>query len=42
MRIPYGVFGFGRGQVDACNGCWAECEVVLGALYTGDVVRGMR
>ncbi|HXX65909.1 MAG TPA: radical SAM protein [Polyangiaceae bacterium] len=29
-----------RAWVDACPGCWAECEVVPSAVYTGDVVRG--
>jgi MoaA/NifB/PqqE/SkfB family radical SAM enzyme len=28
-----------RGWVDACPGCWAECEVVPSAIYTGDIVR---
>lgn len=26
-----------RAWVDACNGCWAECEVMPNALYTGDL-----
>jgi MoaA/NifB/PqqE/SkfB family radical SAM enzyme len=30
-----------RAWVDACHGCWAECEVVPSALYTGDIVRGV-
>lgn len=33
-----------RGQrtwVDACPGCWAECEVVPNALYSGDIWRGL-
>jgi MoaA/NifB/PqqE/SkfB family radical SAM enzyme len=25
-----------RAWVDACSGCWAECEVVPSALYSGD------
>lgn len=29
-----------RRWVDACPGCWAECEVLPSALFTGDVVRG--
>jgi Fe-coproporphyrin III synthase len=28
-----------RAWVDACSGCWAECEVVPNALYTGDFVK---
>jgi hypothetical protein len=28
-----------RRWVDACPGCWAECEVIPSALYTGDLVR---
>ena len=28
-----------RGWVDRCPGCWAECEVVPNAIYTGDVLR---
>jgi Fe-coproporphyrin III synthase len=28
-----------RKWVDACIGCWAECEVQPSALYSGDVVR---
>lgn len=31
-----------RRWVDACPGCWAECEVVPNALYTGDFVRALR
>jgi MoaA/NifB/PqqE/SkfB family radical SAM enzyme len=30
-----------RGWVDRCPGCWAECEVVPNAVYTGDVVRAV-
>jgi MoaA/NifB/PqqE/SkfB family radical SAM enzyme len=26
-----------RAWVDACPGCWAECEVIPSALYTGDL-----
>jgi MoaA/NifB/PqqE/SkfB family radical SAM enzyme len=29
-----------RAWVDACPGCWAECEVIPSAIYTGDIVRG--
>ncbi len=29
-----------RRWVDACTGCWAECEVIPNALYSGDVLRG--
>lgn len=29
-----------RRWVDACPGCWAECEVIPSALYTADV-RGL-
>lgn len=28
-----------REWVDACGGCWAECEVMPSALYSGDIVR---
>jgi MoaA/NifB/PqqE/SkfB family radical SAM enzyme len=28
-----------RRWVDACTGCWAECEVVPNALYSGDILR---
>ncbi|MGP6158096.1 MAG: radical SAM/SPASM domain-containing protein [Vulcanimicrobiaceae bacterium] len=31
--------GAGRRWVQACPGCWAECEVLPSALYTGDLVR---
>jgi MoaA/NifB/PqqE/SkfB family radical SAM enzyme len=27
-----------RAWVDACAGCWAECEVMPSALYTGDLL----
>jgi MoaA/NifB/PqqE/SkfB family radical SAM enzyme len=30
-----------RAWVDACAGCWAECEVIPSALYTGDLVRAL-
>lgn len=30
-----------RAWVDACPGCWAECEVMPSAIYTGDLVRGI-
>jgi MoaA/NifB/PqqE/SkfB family radical SAM enzyme len=30
-----------RAWVDACPGCWAECEVTPSALYTGDLLRGL-
>jgi len=28
-----------REWVDACPGCWAECEVLPNALYSGDLLR---
>ena len=28
-----------RGWVDRCPGCWAECEVVPNAVYSGDILR---
>jgi MoaA/NifB/PqqE/SkfB family radical SAM enzyme len=28
-----------RAWVDACPGCWAECEVMPNAIYSGDLVR---
>ena len=28
-----------RDWVDRCPGCWAECEVLPSAIYTGDIVR---
>ena len=28
-----------RAWVSACAGCWAECEVLPSALYTGDIAR---
>jgi MoaA/NifB/PqqE/SkfB family radical SAM enzyme len=30
-----------RDWVDRCPGCWAECEVVPNAVYTGDMVRAV-
>jgi MoaA/NifB/PqqE/SkfB family radical SAM enzyme len=27
-----------RAWVDACSGCWAECEVIPSAVYTGDLL----
>jgi len=30
-----------RRWVDACPGCWAECEVMPSAVYTGDVLRAL-
>jgi MoaA/NifB/PqqE/SkfB family radical SAM enzyme len=30
-----------RAWVDACPGCWAECEVIPSAIYTGSIVRGL-
>jgi MoaA/NifB/PqqE/SkfB family radical SAM enzyme len=31
-----------RRWVDACSGCWAECEVLPSAIYTGDLLRAVR
>jgi MoaA/NifB/PqqE/SkfB family radical SAM enzyme len=31
-----------RAWVDACTGCWAECEVLPSALYTGDLLRALQ
>jgi len=28
--------------VDACPGCWAECEVIPNALYSGAFLRLVR
>lgn len=28
-----------RAWVDACPGCWAECEALPSAIYTGDIAR---
>ncbi len=30
-----------RNWVDKCPGCWAECEVMPSALYTGDLFRNI-
>jgi hypothetical protein len=30
-----------RGWVDRCPGCWAECEVIPNAVYTGDMLRAL-
>ena len=27
-----------RAWVDACTGCWAECEVMPNAVYSGDLL----
>jgi Fe-coproporphyrin III synthase len=27
-----------RGWVDRCTGCWAECEVIPSAIYSGDLL----
>lgn len=29
-----------RAWVDACPGCWAECEVMPNAIFSGDILRG--
>jgi MoaA/NifB/PqqE/SkfB family radical SAM enzyme len=31
-----------RAWVDGCAGCWAECEVMPSALYSGDLLRHLR
>jgi MoaA/NifB/PqqE/SkfB family radical SAM enzyme len=31
--------GAARAWVDACPGCWAECEVLPSAIYSGDLLR---
>jgi MoaA/NifB/PqqE/SkfB family radical SAM enzyme len=31
-----------RRWVARCPGCWAECEVIPNALYTGDLLRALR
>jgi MoaA/NifB/PqqE/SkfB family radical SAM enzyme len=31
-----------RAWVGACPGCWAECEVLPNALYSGDLLRALR
>jgi len=28
-----------RTWVDACSGCWAECEVMPNAIYSGDLIK---
>jgi MoaA/NifB/PqqE/SkfB family radical SAM enzyme len=28
-----------RTWVGGCSGCWAECEVVPNALYSGDLIK---
>jgi MoaA/NifB/PqqE/SkfB family radical SAM enzyme len=33
--------GTSRRWVDACPGCWAECEVIPSALYSGDLLAGI-
>jgi MoaA/NifB/PqqE/SkfB family radical SAM enzyme len=33
--------GKSRGWVDRCPGCWAECEVIPSAIYTGDIARSI-
>ncbi|HEY4394497.1 MAG TPA: radical SAM protein [Polyangia bacterium] len=30
-----------RAWVDACPGCWAECEVIPSGIYTGDIARAL-
>jgi hypothetical protein len=30
-----------RAWVRKCPGCWAECEVVPNALYSGDLLRAV-
>jgi MoaA/NifB/PqqE/SkfB family radical SAM enzyme len=30
-----------RAWVDACPGCWAECEVIPSAIYSGEILRGV-
>lgn len=30
-----------RQWVDACPGCWAECEVMPSAIYSGDLLRNL-
>jgi MoaA/NifB/PqqE/SkfB family radical SAM enzyme len=37
-QVWYGTAaGSSRQWVDACPGCWAECEVIPSALYSGDL-----
>jgi MoaA/NifB/PqqE/SkfB family radical SAM enzyme len=31
-----------RAWVDACPGCWAECEVMPSAIYSGDLLQVLR
>lgn len=31
-----------RAWVDACTGCWAECEVMPSAIFSGDILRALR
>jgi MoaA/NifB/PqqE/SkfB family radical SAM enzyme len=31
-----------RAWVDACPGCWAECEVLPNALFSGDILRAIQ
>lgn len=31
-----------RDWVDKCPGCWAGCEVIPSAVYTGDIVKSLR
>jgi MoaA/NifB/PqqE/SkfB family radical SAM enzyme len=33
--------GAARDWVDACPGCWAECEVMPSAIYSGDLLRSL-
>jgi MoaA/NifB/PqqE/SkfB family radical SAM enzyme len=33
--------GQSRAWVDACVGCWAECEVMPSAIYSGDLFRNL-
>jgi MoaA/NifB/PqqE/SkfB family radical SAM enzyme len=28
-----------REWVDACSGCWAECEVMPNAIFSGDIIK---
>ena len=30
-----------RDWVHACAGCWAECEVLPSAIYSGDLLRAL-
>ncbi len=39
-EVWYGeAIGPSRKWVDDCPGCWAECEVMPNAIYSGDIVR---